>query len=215
MMDIRPTVLYVAEHESGARYLGKTIRVEDLKAGRYTGSGRGWSELKSQGGETKIISISEVFTSADEIRDLALLLSEELDVVKSPKWLNEKVETGLDGGGQPLEYTDELRAKMSRSAKARSTPATAAHLNTPEAALKKRKPKSNLPPKRECTHCGDTFRPNMHKRHEAACSLNPVNIRHCEVCEKILRNDLRSTTCSRRCGNIKRGRTMKGETNGD
>ena len=208
---MRPTVLFTAQHRNGMKYLGKTYRLDLLHSGRYTGSGPTWLEYKQEhGDDVRITSISEVFTDPDELEELARFISEELDVVSSAEWMNRKVETGIDGGSDPESYTPEVRSQMSEKAKARSTPATAAHLNTPEAALKKRKPKSKLPAKKECTHCGDTFRPNTITRHEAACHFNPANIRHCDVCDTLLTNDYRATTCSRRCRSIKRG-----QTNGD
>ena len=202
-----PTILFVAEHATGHRYLGKTRRISLFEQGKYTGSGPEWLRHKEEyGDDVSIISHSTPFTDEDEIREFAEFLSEELDIVASDLYLNKKTETGLDGGSSSEVYTPAMRKQMSESASARAGAHTVAHLNTPEVIARMRKPKSKLPPKKSCRHgCGTEHRPNTLVAHERSCLFNPINKRDCPVCGKRITNH-RTKTCSTSCGNVQRGK---------
>lgn len=96
---MKPTYLYIKEHTiTGIRYFGKTTKSDPYK---YKGSGKHWvRHIKKHGlKHVKTIWVSELFTDESRLVEFALLISEEMDVVKSPKWANLKEENGLDGGG--------------------------------------------------------------------------------------------------------------------
>ena len=115
---MKSTRLYVKKHSfTGLLYFGKTTR-DPLK---YVGSGRRWSRHLNKHGKTvDTLWVSQPFTDEADIEEFALLFSDLHDIVKSPKWANEKPENGLDGGrekgckGRSLSETEinNLRERM-------------------------------------------------------------------------------------------------------
>lgn len=200
-----PTILFIAEHSTGHRYLAKTRRISRFEQGKYCGSGLEWIKHREQyGDDVSIVWKSDPFTDEDEIREFAEFLSEELDVVASDQYLNRKVETGLDGGSSSDVYSPSIRNQMSESAAARAGRHTAEHLFAPEIQAKLKKPKSTLPPKIPCQHCHEQYRPNTHPIHEEKCYLNPINKRYCPVCGTVIKNNRAKKCCSRSCANVER-----------
>ena len=93
---MKPTYLYIKEHNvTGLKYFGKTTK----DPYKYNGSGKHWvRHIKKHGKEhVNTVWISEPFTDESRLVEFALLMSEELDVVKSNMWANLKEENGLDG----------------------------------------------------------------------------------------------------------------------
>ena len=85
---MKPTYLYIKEHSvTGLRYLGKTTKSDPYK---YQGSGKHWVRHINKHGldHVKTIWVSEPFTDKSRLVEFAMLMSEELDVVKSNKWAN-------------------------------------------------------------------------------------------------------------------------------
>lgn len=119
-----PTYLYIKEHSlTGMRYLGKTTKKDPYK---YNGSGKYWiRHIKKYGKKyIKTLWVSEIWNNKDDLREFALLLSEELDIVNSDKWANLKPENGNDGGGdwshvRGKKQTPEHLRKLSESRKGR------------------------------------------------------------------------------------------------
>lgn len=93
----RPTRLYIKRHaKTNLCYFGKTSR-EDIDL--YSGSGIHWTRHLALHGDDVITDwVSDWFVSPSDIQDFALLVSETLDIVASPRWANMKPENGLDGG---------------------------------------------------------------------------------------------------------------------
>lgn len=66
--------------------------------------------------------------------------------------------------------------------------------------------------KQECEHCHMLVAKTRKKDHEKACYLNPLNIRYCKVCNKIIKASTggkrgrAQETCGYSCSNILRGR---------
>lgn len=103
-----PTYLMIKQHSvTGKLYFCKTTRSYD-KMLKYTGSGRYWNRhIKKHGKEFVETIWFCLFYDKDECNRIALLLSEQQDIVKSNKWANEKPENGLDGGsikGRPSKF---------------------------------------------------------------------------------------------------------------
>jgi len=122
---MKPTYLYIKEHSiTGMRYFGKTTKTDPYK---YQGSGKHWQRhIKKHGKEyVKTTWVSEPFTDESRLVEFAMLMSEELDVVKSNKWANLKEENGLDGGGdwssmKGKKQTPEHLEKLSKVRKGRT-----------------------------------------------------------------------------------------------
>ena len=117
----KPTYLYIKRHSiTGKCYFGKTTRKDPVK---YLGSGTDWLfHIKEHGIEFVETLWFKLFIDKAECTRIALLFSEQQDIVKSKIWLNKKVENGRDGGAtignkNTLGYkpTLETRAKMSAS----------------------------------------------------------------------------------------------------
>jgi len=122
---MKPTYLYIKEHSvTGLRYLGKTTKSDPYK---YQGSGKHWIRHINKHGldHIKTIWVSEPFTDKSRLVEFAMLMSEELDVVKSNNWANLKEENGLDGGGdwssmKGKKQTPEHLEKLSKVRKGRT-----------------------------------------------------------------------------------------------
>jgi hypothetical protein len=121
---MKPTYLYIKEHSvTRLRYLGKTTKSDPYK---YQGSGKHWVRHINKHGldHVKTIWVSEPFTDKSRLVEFAMLMSEELDVVKSNNWANLKEENGLDGAipgvtpwNKGIPRTDEEKQAMSQARK--------------------------------------------------------------------------------------------------
>lgn len=81
---------------TGLKYFGKTTKDPEI----YLGSGKWWlKHLKKHGKEfVKNLLVVGPYSDEKQLTNLALWMSEELDVVNSPEWANLTHENGLDGG---------------------------------------------------------------------------------------------------------------------
>ena len=107
--------LYVKEHKSGLKYLGKT---EAKNPDRYAGSGTRWlNHLKVHGGGKKNVTTTILFESEDkeEIKEKGLYYSELWNIVEDPSWANLKLEEG-DGGFTHINSDSELKKQINRKA---------------------------------------------------------------------------------------------------
>jgi hypothetical protein len=113
-MIFQPTYLYIKQHAiTGKCYFGKTIK-DPVK---YRGSGKRWQRhIKAHGVKHVETLWYKLFTDQEECTRVALLFSEQQDIVKSDRWLNFRPENGIDGmppgtklGPQSVEH----RAKLS------------------------------------------------------------------------------------------------------
>lgn len=86
--------LYVKTHrKTGLKYLGKTVQDPHT----YMGSGKRWLlHLAKHGYEVDTEIIGE-FQTNEELREVAIQLSEEWNVAANPAWANIRPESG-DGG---------------------------------------------------------------------------------------------------------------------
>ena len=110
---MKPTRLYVKQHAiTGLKYFGKTVKSNVVG---YHGSGKYWkNHIKSHGIEhVKTLWVSEEFVNEDDLREFALLFSEEFDIANSNEWANLKIENGLDGHPTGVKFSDETRRKIS------------------------------------------------------------------------------------------------------
>jgi hypothetical protein len=121
-----PTFLYIKRHSvTGKCYFGKTTSSNPKS---YKGSGKYWKRhIKVHGREHVETIWFKLFTDREECTRVALLFSEQQDIVKSDLWLNFKPENGLDGGfekGQNLGKlcSAETRAKISIANKGSKRP---------------------------------------------------------------------------------------------
>jgi len=108
---MQPTYLYIKQHAvTGALYFGKTVK-DPMK---YHGSGLYWTRhLKVHGKEHVKTLWQRLFIDEDDIKEFALFVSEELDIVNSDKWLNLWPENGVDGAPPGFKHSDETKKKMS------------------------------------------------------------------------------------------------------
>ena len=92
------TWLMIKQHQvTGLKYLCKTENKDPIK---YNGSGLYWKRhLKEHGSD--VVTIWHEQFDADEVEEVALFISDEMNVVDSPEWANLKRENGLDGGRDP------------------------------------------------------------------------------------------------------------------
>ena len=66
----------------------------------YKGSGDRWKAHIRKYKEFRVKTLAyRLFTNKDELGRVALLFSEQQNIIKSKLWANEKIENGLDGGG--------------------------------------------------------------------------------------------------------------------
>ncbi len=106
---IRPTRLYIKQHSiTGLKYFGKTIRDPYT----YLGSGTRWkNHIKKHGIKfVDTLWVSEPYTDAKLIKEIALKFSTENDIINSAEWANLKFEDGLEGGGN-LNLSEESLKK--------------------------------------------------------------------------------------------------------
>lgn len=128
MAEVRPTYLYIKQHSiTGMKYFGKTIRMNVYK---YDGSGSYWkNHIKKHGRKfVKTLFVLGPYTNQEELTNLALWMSNELDIVNSKEWANLILEDGLSTGGwnrgkkskypssnKGKKSSDETKLKISES----------------------------------------------------------------------------------------------------
>jgi len=136
---VKPVRLYIKQHrETRKKYFGRTVN----DPYKYLGSGKHWrNHLKTHGRDVETVWVSEPFEDPDELRKVAVEMSEEMNIVESEDWLNMVREDGVcvsngqqfDGHrtGRKTPFTDqhkealkkpkseEHRKKLSQAAKGR------------------------------------------------------------------------------------------------
>jgi len=114
MSDFKPTYLYIKRHTvTGKCYFGKTSKKDPIK---YLGSGVHWSRhIKVHGIEHVETLWYKLFTDQAECTRIALLFSEQQDIVKSDLWLNQIPEDGLGGGSIKGTNLGKIHSNESRS----------------------------------------------------------------------------------------------------
>ena len=195
--------LYLKTHNvTGLKYFGKfgeNKRIDSVYD--YMGSGKHWKRHLRKHGYDVSTEVIGVFQDLEEASQVALRYSHDHNIVESKEYANLKLEDARNGGSTPDVFTPEARHKMSVSAKGRSGPDTASHLNTPEIWAKMRKPKTLI--YKDCQHCGESKKSFNVEKHEAVCYHNPVNYKECPVCQTMYPNlQGRKRTCSQKCANI-------------
>jgi hypothetical protein len=118
-MEFIPTYLYIKRHSiTGKCYFGKTTNPDPTK---YSGSGKYWkAHIKVHGRKFVETLWFKLFEVEEECRRVALLFSEQQDIVKSELWLNMIVETGVESG-MPTgsKHREETKKKISIGGKGR------------------------------------------------------------------------------------------------
>jgi len=141
---MKPTFLYIKRHAiTGKCYFGKTTKKDPEK---YLGSGLHWRQhIKKHGLEHVETLWYKLFTDQTELTRIALLFSEQQDIIKSDLWLNMKAEDGLMGGSLPgSKRSEETRKRISQSKLGSKM-----HPITREAIAKSRKLRKNTDKQRE------------------------------------------------------------------
>ena len=95
---MKPTRLYIKKHSiTGLRYFGKTTA---KNADLYLGSGTRWKRHLTKHGKERVITewLSGWYTDSNLIKQDALFISEQFNVVNSKEWANLAPENGLNGG---------------------------------------------------------------------------------------------------------------------
>ncbi len=110
-----PTYLYIKRHSiTGKCYFGKTASKDPIK---YLGSGLHWKRhIKKHGIEHVETLWYKLFNDQKECTRVALLFSEQQNIVKSDLWLNFIAENGLDSC-LGLKRSQETCARISASHK--------------------------------------------------------------------------------------------------
>ena len=104
--------LYLKTHKkTGLKYLGYTHLADPY---RYKGSGVYWKKHISKHGYDVHTEILRLCATPEELSEWGLHFSDLWDVSNSPEFANLKEERGIGG-----KYSDDVRAKMSTSAKLR------------------------------------------------------------------------------------------------
>lgn len=89
---LKPVYLYIKHKpEIGISYFGRTINDPHS----YSGSGSLWLKLLKSYGKEHITEIHGTYTDSKDLEESARKFSLDNDIVKSPKWANLKIETGL------------------------------------------------------------------------------------------------------------------------
>jgi hypothetical protein len=97
-VEFKPTWLYVKRcAHCGLLYFGKTTS----NPTRYSGSGTYWLRHLEKHAASPVHVWDKRIDDYDTCVFYALLISTANDIVKSRRWANQKVETGLDGGYTP------------------------------------------------------------------------------------------------------------------
>jgi hypothetical protein len=129
---IKPSYLYIKQHSiTGLKYFGKTCNKDPYK---YPGSGTHWTRHIKKHGKEHVVTlwVSELYRNTS-IKEHALQLSKENNIVESKEWANLKPENGLDGGDPGIlgrqkisncltgrTASAETRAKLSASRKGKT-----------------------------------------------------------------------------------------------
>ena len=110
-----PTYLYVKQHSITKKcYFGKTTKIDPIK---YLGSGKYWRRhIKKYGVEFVETLWFKLFTDEHECTSIALLFSEQQDIVSSKVWLNMIPENGMGGSPNGVKHSQASRNKMSLAA---------------------------------------------------------------------------------------------------
>ena len=88
MQEIKPTWLYIKHHSiTGMKYFGCTTK---YRARNYDGSGTYWSNHIKKHGRKFVITdlLIGPYTNKEELQNLALYMSKEMDIVNSKEWAN-------------------------------------------------------------------------------------------------------------------------------
>lgn len=113
---MKPTWLMIKKHTlTNTFYLCKTTTNNPYK---YLGSGKVWKRhIKKHGKQHVTTEYAELFYDQEILTELALFMSDELDVVKSTNWANLIPENGIDGAVNGTTHSNETKLKMSKSHK--------------------------------------------------------------------------------------------------
>lgn len=125
--DFQPTYLYIKQHPvTGLLYLGKTTGSEQYLLESYLGSGDYWEDhLRIHGNENIETLWYCLFTERDEIVKFALMISEQMDIVKSKNangkkiWANLMHENGLDGAPKGRKTKEKTKEKLRGQSRAK------------------------------------------------------------------------------------------------
>ena len=102
--------LMIKQHNAtGLKYLHKSsVHTSE----EYIGSGTRWKgHIKKYGPD--VTTLWEESFHEDEVEEIALFLSEQLNVVESDEWANYIPENGLDGRPKGCLHSEETKRKMS------------------------------------------------------------------------------------------------------
>lgn len=136
-----PTYLYIKQHSVTKKcYFGKTTSTDPET---YLGSGKVWkAHIRKHGKEFVETLWFKLFTDRDECMRIALLFSEQQNIVESDLWLNIIPENGIDGGPnfRGKRHSEESRIKMSK--KKLGNKALLGFKHSEESRSKMHKPKS-------------------------------------------------------------------------
>lgn len=141
MRGFQPTYLYIKQHKITKKlYFGKTCKEDPIS---YSGSGKHWKRHLKKHGKEHIDTIWYcLFYDKEEIKEFALMCSEQWNIVKSKDWANFKPENGLDGGNPKGQnkgikrgpWSEERKSKKSKEMKGKNSGP-----QSPETILKKSK----------------------------------------------------------------------------
>jgi len=127
MKDFIPTFLYIKRHPvTGLLYLGKTSGSEQYLLKEYLGSGNYWEDhLRIHGEENIETPWYCLYTEKEELVRFALMLSEQMNIVKVKDengkkiWANLRPENGLDGGVKGVKCGPQSESHKINNAAAR------------------------------------------------------------------------------------------------
>jgi hypothetical protein len=179
MNNFQPTYLYIKQHTvTGKLYFGKTTRVDPVK---YPGSGTYWKlHLKVHGKKNvKTLWISDLFLDFEDLKEFALFVSEEFDIIKSDRWANLIFEDGI-GGVSGMKHSTETKLKIGLAHK--NKPKTADHRSKISASSKG---KSKSIEHRANVSKGLTGKKQSLETHEKRANSNRGKTRSLETREKI------------------------------
>lgn len=101
--------LYIKTHNiTGLKYLGKTVQDPYT----YKGSGKRWLNHLKKHGNNVTTEIIGQFTTIEELKQVSIPLSENLNIVDSKQWANLRPESG--DGGDTSQYIDYSKLKRGK-----------------------------------------------------------------------------------------------------
>lgn len=116
------TILYIKTHnKTGLKYFGKSQKnFEKFK--KYKGSGKYWQKHIKKHGYDVTTRIYAIFDETDEyfrsiFTKIAIIFSEDNNIVNSNEWANLTIENGLDGLGYGHKFSEEHKKNQSESRK--------------------------------------------------------------------------------------------------